>query len=28
MKAERKSGFFGTKLEIYATDKGFKEYYS
>ena len=28
MRVEKKGGFFGTKLEIYATDKGFKEYYS
>ena len=28
MKVEKKSGPFGPKVELYATDKGFKEYYS
>ncbi len=28
MKVEEKSGPFGSKVELYATDKGFKEYYS
>lgn len=28
MRVERKSGLFGTKVELYATDKGVKEYYS
>jgi len=28
MKVEEKSGPFGPKVELYATDKGFKEYYS
>jgi len=28
MRVEEKSGPFGSKVELYATDKGFKEYYS
>jgi len=28
MRVEEKSGPFGPKIELYATDKGFKEYYS
>jgi len=28
MRTEQKSGLFGPKVELYATDKGFKEYYS
>ena len=28
MRVEEKSGPFGHKIELYATDKGFKEYYS
>jgi DNA-binding HxlR family transcriptional regulator len=28
MRVERKSGLFGTKVELCATDKGFREYYS
>jgi len=28
MKVEEKSGLFGPKVELYATDKGIKEYYS
>lgn len=28
MRVERKSGLFGTKVELYATDKGFREYHS
>jgi hypothetical protein len=28
MKVEEKSGLFGSKVELYLTDKGFKEYYS
>lgn len=28
MRVEEKSGPFGPKVELYATDKGFKEYYS
>jgi len=28
MRVEKKSGFFGTKIELYVTDKGFKVYYS
>ncbi len=28
MRVEEKSGSFGPKVELYATDKGFKEYYS
>ena len=28
MKVEEKSGLFGPKVELYLTDKGFKEYYS
>ncbi|GFN41473.1 MAG: hypothetical protein IH842_04915 [Thaumarchaeota archaeon] len=28
MRVEKKSGPFGPKIELYATDKGFKEYYS
>jgi len=28
MRVEERSGFFGTKIELYATDKGFKEYHS
>ncbi len=28
MRVEEKSGHFGPKVELYATDKGFKEYYS
>ncbi len=28
MRTEQKSGFFGTKIELYVTDMGFKEYYA
>jgi len=28
MRTEQKSGFFGTKIELYVTDKGFQEYYA
>jgi len=28
MRVEKKSSFFGTKIEIYVTDKGFQVYYS
>lgn len=28
LRVEKKSGPFGPKIELYATDKGFKEYYS
>jgi len=28
MRVEEKSGFLGTKIELYVTDKGFKEYYT
>lgn len=28
MRVEQKSGLFGPKVELYVTDKGFKEYYS
>jgi predicted transcriptional regulator len=28
LKVEQKQGFFGPKIELYTTDKGFKEYYS
>ena len=28
MRVEKKSGFFGTKIELYVTDKGFQVYYS
>ena len=28
IKVEEKSGLFGPKVELYATDKGIKEYYS
>lgn len=28
MKVVEKSGLFGTKVELYATDEGFKKYYS
>lgn len=28
MKVEEKNGLFGSKVELYATDKGFNEYYS
>ncbi|MEX0764780.1 MAG: hypothetical protein WEC35_07175 [Nitrosopumilaceae archaeon] len=28
MRVERKRGLFGTKVELYATDKGFREYHS
>lgn len=28
MRVEKKSGFFGTKIVLYVTDKGFKVYYS
>lgn len=28
MRVERKSGLFGTKVELYVTDKGFSEYHS
>jgi len=28
IKVEEKSGLFGSKIELYATDKGIKEYYS
>ena len=28
MRVEEQSGPFGSKIELYATDKGFKEYYS
>jgi len=28
MRVEKKSGPFGTKIELYVTDKGFKVYYS
>ena len=28
LRIEKKSGPFGPKIELYATDKGFKEYYS
>jgi len=28
IRVEQKSGFFGTKIELYVTDKGFKEYYA
>jgi len=28
MRAEQKSGLFGPNVELYATDEGFKEYYS
>ncbi len=28
IRVEEKSGPFGSKIELYATDKGFKEYYS
>ena len=28
MRTEQKSGFFGTKIELYVTDKGFQVYYS
>ncbi len=27
-RVEQKSGFFGTKIELYVTDKGFQEYYA
>ncbi len=28
IRVEQKGGFFGTKVELYVTDKGFKEYYT
>jgi len=28
IRVEQKGGFFGTKIELYVTDKGFKEYYT
>ncbi len=28
MRVEKKSGVFGTKIELYVTDKGFQVYYS
>ena len=28
IKVEEKSGLFGSKIELYVTDKGIKEYYS
>jgi len=28
MRVEQKSGFSGTKIELYVTEKGFKEYYA
>ena len=28
MKVVKKQGMFGPKVELYSTDKGFKEYYS
>ncbi len=28
IRVEKKSGFFGTKIELYVTDKGFQVYYS
>ncbi len=28
IRVEQKSGFFGTKIELYVTDKGFQVYYS
>ena len=28
LKVHQKQGLFGTKIELYPTDKGFKEYYS
>jgi len=28
MRVEKKSGFLGTKIELYVTDKGFQVYYS
>ena len=28
LRVEQKQGFFGPKIELYPTDKGFKEYYS
>ncbi|MCA9827402.1 MAG: hypothetical protein KC444_03290 [Nitrosopumilus sp.] len=28
LKVEQKQGFFGPKIELHPTDKGFKEYYS
>lgn len=28
LKVEQKQGFFGPKIELYPTEKGFKEYYS
>jgi len=28
MRVEKKSSFFGTKIELYVTDKGFQVYYS
>ncbi len=28
IRVEQKSGFFGTKIELYVTDKGFQEYYA
>lgn len=28
MRVEQKNGLFGPKVELYVTDKGFKEYYS
>ena len=28
LKVHQKQGFFGTKIELHPTDKGFKEYYS
>ena len=28
MRTEQKSSFFGTKIELYVTDKGFQEYYA
>ena len=28
MRTEQKSSFFGTKVELYVTDKGFQEYYA
>ena len=28
LRVEKKQGFLGLKIELYATDKGFKEYYS
>ncbi len=28
IRTEQKSGFFGTKVELYVTDKGFQEYYA